>query len=256
MDVAAPARRRLLLAGAVALTTCAGSAPPAFAGALLPERGGSPNADRIASLYTVVLVIAAIVFAGVVVALVSALVRFREDRNPVAAQTRGNTRLELGWTAAATGLIVFLAVLSFTKLDAIEHPDRAAADRGAAVVAGVADDERGALQIDIVGRQYVWKFEYPNGAHSYGELVAPVGVTVELHIRSVDVAHSWWIPKLGGKFDASPATSTTRGSVPPVPGSTGGSAPSCAGATTRTWWPRCVRCPPRPTPAGWLARSA
>jgi cytochrome c oxidase subunit 2 len=35
-------------------------------------------------------------------------------------------------------------------------------------------------------------------------MVAPVGVTVELDIASVDVAHSWWIPKLGGKFDAVP----------------------------------------------------
>jgi cytochrome c oxidase subunit 2 len=35
-------------------------------------------------------------------------------------------------------------------------------------------------------------------------MVAPVGVTVKLDIRSLDVAHSWWIPKLGGKFDAIP----------------------------------------------------
>jgi cytochrome c oxidase subunit 2 len=35
-------------------------------------------------------------------------------------------------------------------------------------------------------------------------MVAPVGVTVKLDIRSRDVAHSWWIPKLGGKFDAIP----------------------------------------------------
>jgi cytochrome c oxidase subunit II len=32
----------------------------------------------------------------------------------------------------------------------------------------------------------------------------PTGVTVTLAIRSQDVAHSWWIPKLGGKFDAVP----------------------------------------------------
>ena len=35
-------------------------------------------------------------------------------------------------------------------------------------------------------------------------MVAPVGVTVQLDIVSLDVAHSWWIPKLGGKFDAIP----------------------------------------------------
>src|SRR4029450_7711401 len=55
----------------------------ASAGALLPERGGSPNADRIASLYTVVLVLAALVFTGVAVTLVFSLVRYRERRNRV-----------------------------------------------------------------------------------------------------------------------------------------------------------------------------
>jgi cytochrome c oxidase subunit II len=178
-------------------------AESASAGTLLPERGGSPNADRIASLYTVVLVLAALVFAGVAATLVFSLVRYRERRNRVPAQIHGNTRLEVAWTVAASGLIVFLAVFSFTKLSAIEHPGRAVANPAAAI-AGVGDGGRGALHIDVVGRQYVWMFKYPNGAFSYTEMVAPVGVTVELDIVSVDVAHSWWIPKLGGKFDAIP----------------------------------------------------
>jgi cytochrome c oxidase subunit 2 len=193
-----------VLAGIVAIGLLfAEGGDRAWAGALLPERGGSPNADRIASLYTVVLVVAALVFSGVAVTLVFALVRYRERRSPIPAQIRGNTRLEIAWTIAAAGLVVFLAVFSFTKLSAIEHPGRAVASPAAAT-AGVGDGGRGALQIDVVGRQFVWMFEYPNGAYSYEELVAPVGVTVDLDIVSVDVAHSWWIPKLGGKFDALP----------------------------------------------------
>ena len=47
-------------------------------------------------------------------------------------------------------------------------------------------------------------YRYPGGVYSYGEMVAPVGVTVKLDIVSVDVAHSWWIPRLGGKLDAVP----------------------------------------------------
>jgi cytochrome c oxidase subunit II len=180
-----------------------GAGGTAWAGALLPERGGSPNADRIASLYTVVLVLAAIVFATVTVAMAFALARYCERRSPVAAQTRGNRRLEFAWTIAATGLVVFLAVFSLTKLPAIVHPGRPSASRAAAA-AGVGDGGRGALHIDVIGRQYIWMFTYPGGAYSYGEMVAPVGVTVELDIHSVDVAHSWWIPKLGGKFDAVP----------------------------------------------------
>jgi cytochrome c oxidase subunit 2 len=176
----------------------------AWAGALLPERGGSPNADRIASLYTVVLVAAGLVFVGVVVALVYALRRYNERRSPVAAQVRGHTRLEIAWTLAATALIVFLAAFSVSKLHAIDHPDEAAASP-AAVQAGVVPAGEGqSLTIEVIGRQYVWMYRYPGGVYSYEELVAPVGVTVKLDILSVDVAHSWWIPKLGGKFDAIP----------------------------------------------------
>ena len=197
-----PRRAPIACVIATGLVLAAGS-ERAWAGTLLPERGGSPNADRTASLYTVVLVLAALVFAGVAVALVFALVRYRERRSPVAAQIRGNTRLEIAWTVAAVVLVVFLAVFSITKLNAIDHPDRAVASPAAAV-AGVGDGGRGALRIDVIGRQFVWMFKYPNGAYSYEELVAPVGVTVDLDIVSVDVAHSWWIPKLGGKFDAVP----------------------------------------------------
>jgi cytochrome c oxidase subunit 2 len=193
-----PGARLLTSAGVVWLLLGPG-AGVARAGALLPERGGSPNADRIASLYTVVLVLAGLVFAGVTVALAYALLRYREDRSPVAAQIRGNTRLEIAWTIAAALLIIFIAVFSLTRLGAIEQPDRVQASP-AAVAAGVGEE----LRIEVVGRQYVWKYKYPNGAYSFGEMVAPVGVTVALDIVSVDVAHSWWIPKLGGKFDAIP----------------------------------------------------
>jgi cytochrome c oxidase subunit 2 len=192
----------------IALTSAAGAtlaalaaAPAAWAGALLPERGGSPNADRIASLYEVVLILAGLVFAGVTVALVIALVRYRERRSPVAAQIRGHTRLEIGWTAAAAALVVFIAAFSLSKFGAINHPPKLAASASAA--AG-PDGGSGALRIRVTGRQYLWRFDYPNGAYSYQEMVAPVGVTVELDVRSVDVAHSWWIPKLGGKVDAVP----------------------------------------------------
>jgi cytochrome c oxidase subunit 2 len=176
----------------------------ARAGTFLPERGGSPNADRIASLYLVVLVLAAIVFLGVAIALGYALVRYRERRSTVPLRTHGNTRLEIGWTAAAALLIVVIAVISLLRLDAIEHPDRVAASPAAAAAVGIGDGPGDALRIRVVGRQYIWEYRYPNGAYSFEEMVAPVGVTVKLDIVSRDVAHSWWIPKLGGKFDAIP----------------------------------------------------
>ncbi len=74
----------------------------------------------------------------------------------------------------------------------------------------------------------------------------PLDTTVTLEIRAQDVAHSWWIPKLGGKFDAVPGyTNYTWFKIPsdrsrPAPSSRA-TAPSCAGATTRTCARRSAR---------------
>lgn len=69
-----------------------------------------------------------------------------------------------------------------------------------------------ALRINVTGQQYVWRYTYPGAAqpdglgapYAYEAMVVPVGVTVVLDIQSLDVVHSWWIPALGGKFQAVP----------------------------------------------------
>jgi cytochrome c oxidase subunit 2 len=64
------------------------------------------------------------------------------------------------------------------------------------------------MNIKIIGQQYSWNFQYPRledkRVYAYNDLYVPVGMTVTLDIQSVDVAHSWWIPPLGGKMDAIP----------------------------------------------------
>ena len=66
--------------------------------------------------------------------------------------------------------------------------------------------EAEALNITVDGQQYVWRYQYPGNPRvfSYGDMVVPVGMTVLINVVSDDVAHSWWIPKLGGKMDAIP----------------------------------------------------
>ena len=60
------------------------------------------------------------------------------------------------------------------------------------------------LRIKVSGQQYLWRYQYPNGAVSFQHMVVPKDTTVILDITANDVVHSWWIPKLGGKFDAHP----------------------------------------------------
>jgi cytochrome c oxidase subunit 2 len=59
--------------------------------------------------------------------------------------------------------------------------------------------------IGVNGQQYLWRYTYPgNDVYSYYKMVVPTNTTVVVKITSSDVAHSWWIPKLGGKADAIP----------------------------------------------------
>jgi cytochrome c oxidase subunit II len=206
--------RRSALALAV-LAAVAGPlilAPSAGAGALTPESGGSPNADDIAALYKLALYAAIPVFLAVEIAVVWFLIRYRHRRGAVAAQIRGNTRLEIGWTVGAGLILVVLTVFTFAKLPQIQNPPAPGAaglgaDGGGALYAAVDQPPPPggrALNIDVNGQQYVWRYTYPNGAFSYDEMVVPTDTTVTLDIRAQDVIHSWWIPALGGKFDAVP----------------------------------------------------
>lgn len=180
---------------------------PARAGVLGPESGGSPNANSIEGLYRVTFVIAAVIFFAVTGTLVVFLVRYRARRGRVAEQVRGNTRLEIAWTAAAGLILVVLAVLTFAKLHGIVTPARSGPAATAEVLASVDEPPPPggrALHIRVTGRQFLWRFDYPNGAYSYEQLEVPSGVTVVLDVHSIDVNHSWWVPKLGGKVDAVP----------------------------------------------------
>jgi cytochrome c oxidase subunit II len=211
--------RVLLLATVAALGLLLVSAGSAFAGALTPESGGSPNADAIDSLYKLVLAVAIVVFIGVEGALFYSLFKFRARKGAVAAQIRGNTRLEIGWTLGAAVILVVLAAFTFSKLGAIRDPPNSGPDGyqladGVLTASGPAKrlpPNGKSLNIEVNGQQYIWRYTYPDGdsnslnnVFSYQEMVVPVDTTVTLDIRAQDVAHSWWIPKLGGKFDAVP----------------------------------------------------
>ena len=212
--------RRLALALLVALAALLVFAGAAFADALTPESGGSPNADEIDSLYKLILVVAVVIFVGVEGALFYSLFKFRARKGLVAAQIRGNTRLEVGWTVGAALILVVLAAITFVKLGDIRNPPNSGPE-GLQLADGVLVAEGPAkrlppngksLNICVNGQQYIWRYTYANDCanaplsspFSYQEMVVPVDTTVTLDINAQDVAHSWWIPKLGGKFDAVP----------------------------------------------------
>src|SRR3954454_4177805 len=213
-------RRVLALCFAVALLAPLALAATAFGDAFSPESGGSPQADKIDTLYWLVMVVAIIVFLGVEGALFYSLFKFRARRGAVAAQIRGNTRLEIGWTIGAAVILVVLAVETFIQLPGIRTPPNSGpnglqlADRVLVAVGPTKDlpPNGKSLNICVNGQQYIWRYTYAqnceaaplNAVFSYTTMYVPTDTTVTLDITAQDVAHSWWIPKLGGKFDAVP----------------------------------------------------
>jgi len=194
-------------------------APAAPAHFFTPQSGGSPNADRINSLYRVALYIGLVIFVGVEGALFYSFVRFRRRRGQRPLMVRGNTGLELGWTVGAAVILVALAALTLAELGAIRTPDNtgAAGYPVASSGAQLASLEQTLppngkrLEIQVNGQQYIWRYTYPGAGptgfgapYSYEEMVVPTDTTVTLDVVSQDVVHSWWIPQLGGKVDAVP----------------------------------------------------
>jgi cytochrome c oxidase subunit II len=193
----APVRRKLLSAclslSALALVL-AGTAFADVGRAVPPA--DSPNAGGIRDLYWVLLAVTGVIFILVEGALILFMVRFRNrgrDRNAEGPQIRGHTRLELIWTAIPVLILAGIISVVFYKLPGIK-------DVPAAGAAGPK------MTVHVEGRQFYWRYTYPNGAVSINELVVPVQRPIALVITapSFDVIHSWWVPQLAGKMDAIP----------------------------------------------------
>jgi cytochrome c oxidase subunit 2 len=220
-EVQSKTRRRLRVLAASMPVVVLGAlllAPTASAGWFLPQTDGSPNADGIRTLYILITVIGLVIFVGVEGLLIYSMIRFRARKGRVAAQIHGNTQLEIGWTVGAAAILVFLTVFTFLLLNDIKNPAASQIDSNgqpiAAAHAQFASTDQPAppggnsLNIKVIGQQYSWNFQYPQiddkRVYAYNDMYVPVGMTVTLDVESVDVAHSWWIPQLGGKADAIP----------------------------------------------------
>ena len=209
--MAPPVRRKLLpaslslLALAFVLT---GSAMAGNGGIAPPAE--TPQAERIRDLYWIVFGITAVIFVLVEGALILFIVRYRNRGRPrtdEGPQIRGHTRLELIWTAIPVVILVVIMSLVFYKLPGIK-------DIPEATAAGEK------LTVNVEGRQFYWRYVYPNGAVSVNELRLPAGRPVDLVITAPanDVIHSWWVPAVAGKMDAIPGKVNHLRFVAPEPG--------------------------------------
>lgn len=144
------------------------------------------------------------VIVGAVLAYAQVKFRAKSDADEHAeppAQSHGNPLIEIGLIVASVALLVIIAIPTLKNIwytHDVPEEDRASA-----------------MDVNAIGYQWWFKFEYPGemapqaaGGEAplvtANELVVPAGVPVRVHLRTIDVIHSFWIPKLSGKVDMIP----------------------------------------------------
>jgi cytochrome c oxidase subunit II len=217
----APPRTRarlLLVALGAALLTLAATPVAAGANLISPEPPHSPNASDINTLYWITLVVFLAVIVKVNGWLLWAIVRFRGRRGQGPRQVRGMRRLQTIVAAGLAGFAIAMFVVSvvFTEKarnvaptgpEGLQQSSALTEGSGAAPIGTATpppSKSANPLQITATGQQWLWRYTYPNGAFSYYQLVVPVDTAVQLDLVSTDVVHGWYVPALGGKFDAVP----------------------------------------------------
>src|SRR6202451_1570835 len=117
--------------------------------------------------------------------------RYRRSVHPVATQVEGSTLLEATWTIIPLG--IFLVTFVW----------------GALLYFRIYDPPANAMNIYIIGKQWMWKAEHPGGQHEINALHVPTGRPVQLTMISQDVFHSFSIPDFRVKREVIPGRYTT-----------------------------------------------
>jgi cytochrome c oxidase subunit 2 len=157
----------------------------------------SPGTDQIDTLLWIGFIAAVILVVAVNAALFFAVRRFRSERGATPRQLLGGRRLQfrVGGLLTVFALLLFILGVVFTG-KARETPSTGEA--------GLASAKSQPLKIKATGQQWLWRYDYPNGAFSYYKLVVPVDTAVELELLSTDVIHTWNVNDLAPKADAVP----------------------------------------------------
>ena len=165
-----------------------------------------PGAAAILHLAWPIFGICLAVYVVVMATMFWSIARRRRETDETPESTRRITRI----VAAATAFTV-LTIAGFTVASV-------AAGHGLSSPTG-----RGAIEVDVIGHQWWWEFQYrgvtpPEWVTSPNELHIPVGARVTLNVSSRDVIHSFWVPNLHGKRDLIPGMTTTTWIQADTPG--------------------------------------
>jgi cytochrome c oxidase subunit 2 len=164
-----------------------------------------PNASSVATemdlLYLFIVAVCAF-FTVVVAALVVffTLKYRRRSADAVGADIHGSLVLELAWTFIP--FVLAMAMFGWGA-DLFFRLSRPPAD---------------AMDIFVVGKQWMWKVQHPDGVREINEMHVPINRNIRITLGSEDVLHDYSIPAFRVKMDAVPGKWTTMWFKATVPG--------------------------------------
>jgi len=158
--------------------------------ALFPAEASTiaPYAD---ALYFFLILISLVGMVIVILLVAGFSIAYRADKNPVATQIEGSTLLEATWTIIPLALFMICFVW------------------GALLYFRIYNPPTNAMNIYIVGKQWMWKAEHPGGQHEINALHIPIHRPVQLTMISQDVFHSYSIPAFRVKREVIPGRYST-----------------------------------------------
>ncbi|HEY4032103.1 MAG TPA: cytochrome c oxidase subunit II [Caulobacteraceae bacterium] len=128
-------------------------------------------------------------------------IRYRRGRKVNrTAKERGDLWIEIGWS-----VIPFVLTLYFFVQASVLYAQQ-------------TRPPANALRIDVVGKQWMWKFQHPEGQGEIDDLHVPAGEPVMLNMASQDVIHSFYVPALRLKRDVVPGRYTRMWFIADQPG--------------------------------------
>jgi len=206
-----------------------------------PFRPHSPETHSIASVFSLVLIIAAVVFLLVLVLVAWSVLRYRTrgtpDQEP--RQIFGSRKLETLWTLVPLAIVAGLFIVTVRAMVVIDAPQTPARSP----------------DLVITGRQWWWEARYSNGVLATGDIHIPAGHRMLANIESSDVIHDFWVPQLARKIDAVPGRASFIWLEADSPGVYEGACSEFCGAQ-HAWMRFRVIADSEPDFNAWLKRQA
>ena len=157
---------------------------------IFPDQA-STFARDVDALYFFIFAVSAFFALAVTVAVIYFGVRFRQKKTgEIGARIEGSLPLELLWSVIPTILTMVMFGWGASLFFHIRRPPAEA------------------MQIYAVGKQWMWKFQHPEGQREINELHVPKGRAIKVTVSSEDVIHSLYFPSFRTKIDAIPGRYT------------------------------------------------